>query len=108
MSQNNLRVTSAALLTKPTSSTDSAAFFSSLKQPTCCVVQLRHQPQGVVHQVVLDPAKVRGELIRIGDWAGDEAAGWQYLGNVRVILVLGIATRDSDSRAASVKVAPIG
>lgn len=79
----------------------------SLTEPVCCVVQLVHQQPGVIHQVVLDPAKtkaVAGEiagrtpfLIRIGEWPGDEANGWQYMDNVLVLAVLGRATREENS-----------
>ena len=61
------------------------------------MVQLVHQQPGVVHQVVLDPGKVKGELIRLGEWPGDEARGWQVIGNVAVLAVLGKATRDGDT-----------
>ena len=83
---------------------DAAGFFSTLTEPLCCVVQLRHQQPGVVHQVVLDPAKIKDGLIRIGEWPGDEAAGWQYFGNISVVLVLGKATRDGNT----VTVTPLG
>ena len=72
-----------------------------LSTPICAVVHLSHQMAGVVHQVVLDPAKVKlGEddvvLIRLGDWPGDEARGWQLIGNVRVVAVLGRASVDEN------------
>lgn len=69
----------------------------------CCVVQLRHQAPGVVHQVVLDPAKVKGDLIRLGEWPGDEARGWQVIGNVAVLVVLGKATLDADGKKVTVE-----
>jgi hypothetical protein len=65
-------------------------------------VQLRHQAPGVVHQVVLDPAKIKGELIRIGEWPGDEARGWQVIGNVAVLAVLGRATLSEDGKTVTV------
>lgn len=74
----------------------------SLTEPVCCVVQLKHQPPGVVHQVTLDPAKIKGELIRIGEWPGDEARGWQVIGNVAVLTILGRATRSEDGRTLTV------
>ena len=55
------------------------------------MVQLKHQHAGVVHQVVLDPAKIKEGLIRLGDWPGDEAVGWQFMQNITVLLVLGKA-----------------
>jgi len=73
----------------------------SLTEPVCCVVQLAHQAPGVVHQVVLDPSKTKAVadelagrapfLIRLGDWPGDEARGWQYMDNIAVLVVLGRA-----------------
>ena len=95
---------SAALLhpksPSPPAVSDSAAAFSSfnLTEPVCCVVQLKHQSEGVVHQVTLDPAKIQGELIRIGDWPGDEARGWQHMGNVKVLAVLGRSVRYKDEQ----------
>ena len=73
------------------SSSPSAAESFSPTEPTLCVVQLKHQPQGVVHQVVIDPAKIRDGLIRLGEWPGDEANGWQMMDNIVVLLVLGRA-----------------
>ena len=93
-----------AVLTPRTSSpggADDTAEFS-LTEPTCCVVQLKHQPPGVVHQVVLDPLKVKGELIRIGEWPGDEARGWQLTENITVLTVLGRATLSEDKRTVTV------
>ena len=81
--------------------------YGNLQYPICAVVQLAHQPPGVIHQVVLDPAKtkaVAGEingktpfLIRLGEWPGDQANGWQYIENIAVLAVLGRATRDGNS-----------
>ena len=68
------------------------------------MVQLKHQPQGVVHQVVIDPAKIRDGLIRLGDWPGDEANGWQYVDNLTVLLVLGTVER---VREAEMRVTPV-
>lgn len=84
------------------SSPSSAAEAFSLSEPLCCVVQLAHQPPGVVHQVTLDPAKIKDGLIRIGEWPGDEARGWQHMGNVTVLCVLGRATRSEDGRTLTV------
>ena len=78
---------SAALALSPS---DAAESFP-LDGPTCCVVQIKHQTAGVVHQVVLDPAKIKDGLIRLGEWPGDEAFGWQMMGNIVVLLVLGRA-----------------
>ena len=80
-----------------------AAESFSLTEPTLCVVQLKHQAPGVIHQVVLDPAKMRDGLIRIGEWPGDEAHGWQYMDNVTVLAVLGRAERVN---AAELRVTP--
>ena len=82
-----MSATSAARLS---SSPDAAESFS-LDEPTCCVVQLKTQPPGVVHQVVLDPAKEKGAIIRLGEWPGDEAFGWQIIENVVVLVKLGSA-----------------
>ena len=104
----DLRMTSAALLNSrrtppPTPETASAEFFSSLTEPTCCVIQLRHEREGVVHQVVLDPAKVKdtdyGTIIRLGEWPGDEAAGWKYQSVIAIVAILGRAERGSHNEA---------
>ena len=96
----------------PAPKTASTEFFSSLEQPMCCVIQLRQEREGVVHQVVLDPGKMKrtthSNIIRLGEWCGDEAAGWKYLPDISIVVVLGHATRDSDSLAATVKVTPLG
>ena len=103
-------MTNAAALLRPHSPTpppeaqgDAAATFSPT-EPTCCVVQLRHQAPGVIHQVVLDPAKMKDGLIRLGEWPGDEAHGWQHLENVTVLTILGTATRVS---ATEMQVTPL-
>lgn len=88
--------TAAALLsprTFPPSSEaqgDAAATFS-LTEPMCVVAQIGTQARGVIHQIVLDPAKIKDGLIRLGDWPGDEYVGWQVTGNVTVLVVLGRA-----------------
>ena len=69
---------------------------NQLKEPTCCVVQLATQPRGVIHQVILRPDKVKGQLIRLGETKGDEAAGWQHPDNIQIIEILGIATIHPD------------
>ena len=84
-----------------------------LTHPICAVVQLAHQPPGIIHQVVLDPGKVKavaGEvagrtplLIRLGEWPGDEARGWQYVDNVLVLATLGRASLDDEK---TVRVVP--
>ena len=73
-----------------------------LEEPTVAVIQLRTQPPGVMHQVVLRPDKVKqtmrqcslghahnSAVIRIGETPGDEASGWQFPENVLVVTVLG-------------------
>lgn len=72
-----------------------------LNEPICCVIQLLTQMQGVLHQVVLDPEKVKVEgehtLIRIGEWPGDEARGWVLLPYMQVVCVLGSAKKDGQT-----------
>ena len=92
----------APLRLQPSSSPQDAAESFSLTEPVCCVVQLSHQQPGVIHQVTLDPAKIHGELIRLGEWPGDQAHGWQVIGNVAVLAVLGRATRSEDGRTLTV------
>lgn len=62
-----------------------------ITQPVCAIVKLAHQPAGVFHRVVLDPEKQQGDMLRLGDWPGDEAAGWQMVENLRIVAVLGYA-----------------
>jgi hypothetical protein len=62
--------------------------------PIVAVVQLTTQMQDVLHQVTLRPDKVKGDLIRLGETPGDEANGWQRLGNVVIITVLGRAVEE--------------
>lgn len=85
------------------------------------VVQLRHQPMGVFHQVTLRPDKVKqtmrqcslghhhkSAIIAIGETAGDQAAGWQYPENVHVLAILGTAEpADAESPNGVWKVNPI-
>ena len=87
-------MSSTPLRALPSPSLGAAESFSPT-EPTCCVVQLRHQAPGVIHQVVLDPLKMKDGLIRLGDWPGDEACGWQHLENVVVLTILGTAERVS-------------
>ena len=69
----------------------------SFSEPICAVIHLSHQPHGVVHQVVLDPDKIKATddavLIRLGEWPGDEARGWQLTDNIAVLAVLGRAAQ---------------
>jgi hypothetical protein len=51
---------------------------------------------GVLHQVVLDPAKLKDGLIRLGEWPGDEFRGWKRLEDVQIISVLGRAERNGN------------
>lgn len=75
-----------------------------LDQPYYCIVQLRHQPQGVLHSVILRPDKIsqtmrqcsmghhhRSSVIVLGESPGDQAMGWQYPENIHVVSVLGKA-----------------
>ena len=96
-------MSSAPLRALPSPSSGAAESFSPT-EPTCCVVQLRHQAPGVIHQVVLDPAKMKDGLIRLGDWPGDEAVGWQHLENVTVLVILGRAERVSPTE---IRVTPL-
>ena len=65
----------------------------------CAVVQVATQAPGVLHQVIIDAAKVKRlnagptgmDLIRLGDYPGDEYVGWQRLQNISIIVVLGHA-----------------
>ena len=68
----------------------------SLDQMTVCVVQLSTQQPGILHQVTLDPKKIKNGLIRLGDTAGDEAAGWNWPQNIDVRAILGTAVIDKD------------
>ena len=60
-------------------------------KPIVAVVQLATQPPHVLHQLILRPDKVKGDLIRLGETPGDEANGWLRLGDITVICVLGNA-----------------
>lgn len=75
-----------------------------LDRAYCVVVQLRHQPPGVLHAVILRPDKVKqtmrqcslghphkSAVIVLGETQGDQAAGWQYPENIHVVAVLGTA-----------------
>ena len=59
-----------------------------LKEPTVVILQSRTQEDGVVHQVTLDPSKVRGPFIRLGDTKGDELNGWAFPENLFIYAVL--------------------
>ncbi len=87
---------SAALRTSPSRPEDKTAEPFTPQEPTLCVVQLKHQMPGVVHQVVIDPAKIRYCLIRLGEWPGDEANGWQLCENITVLLVIGTVRRTDE------------
>ena len=97
-------MTSTTPLRALPSSPGVAAEDFSPTEPTCCVVQLRHHHPGVIHQVVLDPAKMKDGLIRLGEWPGDEAHGWQHMGNVVVLTILGRAEKVS---ATEIRVTPL-
>ena len=75
-----------------------------IDQPYFCVIQLRTQTPGVLHSVILRPDKIKktlrqcsmghfheGDVIVLGESAGDQAAGWQYPENIYVVAVLGAA-----------------
>ena len=75
-----------------------------LDRPYFAVLQLRHQPPGVLHACVLRPDKVsqtmrqcslghnhRSAVIVLGETPGDQAAGWQYPENIIVVALLGSA-----------------
>lgn len=79
-----------------------------LDQPYFVVVQLRHQPAGVLHAVILRPDKVKqtmrqcsmghahkSAVIVFGESPGDQAAGWQYPENVYIVAVLGRAVEEN-------------
>ena len=79
-----------------------------LDQPYYCVVQIRHQPPGVLHSVILRPDKItqtmrqcsmghyhRSQVIVIGESPGDQAQGWQYPDNIYVVAILGIAVENN-------------
>lgn len=76
----------------------------ALDQPYYAVIQLRHQPPGVLHSVILRTDKVKetmrqcsmghfhkSAVIVLGESTGDQAAGWQYPENVYIVAVLGKA-----------------
>ena len=76
----------------------------AIDQPYFVIVQLRHQPAGVLHAVILRPDKVKqtmrqcsmghahkSAVIVFGESPGDQAAGWQYPENVYIVAVLGAA-----------------
>ncbi len=68
---------------------------SKLDQSYFCVVQLKTQQIGVIHQVVLRPDKVMAGLIRLGETQGmDEISGWQNPDNIQVLTILGTAKEE--------------
>ena len=72
----------------------------------CAVVHVGTQQPGVLHQVVIDPEKLKGvkgaQIIRLGDYPGDEYCGWQRLDNIDVVEVLGVATYDKEKKCVTV------
>lgn len=75
-----------------------------LDQAYYAVLQLKHQPPGVLHACVIRPDKVsqtmrlcslghnhRSAVIVLGETPGDQATGWQYPESVIVIAILGTA-----------------
>lgn len=75
-----------------------------IDKPYYCIIQLKHQPPGVLHSVILRPDKIKqimrtcslghahkSAVIVLGETPGDQAAGWQYPENIYVIAVLGAA-----------------
>lgn len=97
-----MSTTSVASIPSPQAPGATESF--SPQQPTLCVVQIKHQAPGVIHQCVIDPEKIRDGLIRLGDWPGDEANGWQLTENIVVLLVLGTVERVN---ATEIKVTPL-
>ena len=59
-----------------------------------CVVQLKHQQPGVIHQVTLRPDKIHDGFIRLGETVDDEANGWQYPENIEVLSIIGVAVEN--------------
>ena len=72
------------------------------KEMVCVVAHVASQAPAVFHQFVIDPGKVKGELIRLGDYPGDEYVGWQRLQNIDIIEVLGVATYDQEKKKITV------
>jgi len=68
----------------------------NLDQSYTCVVQLLTQAPGVLHQITLDPNKIKDGLIRLRDTPGDEASGWQYPQNIHTHVILGTAILEND------------
>ena len=76
-----------------------------MKKPTemiCAVIHASTQAPSVLHQVVIDPEKVKGNIIRLGDYPGDEYVGWLNLQHIDVIEVLGVATYDAAAKKVTV------
>ncbi len=93
-----------------------------LDKPYAAVVQLRTQPAGVLHQVILRPDKVKqtmrtcsmghahkSAIIILGESLGDEVFGWQHPENIFIVAVLGAATPKGDTTLKSTQweVAPL-
>ena len=83
-----------------------------LSEPVQAVVHLSHQHPQVIHRVVLDPEKIvqqngRVPIIRIGDYPGDEANGWQYLSAIEGVAILGRVTLTKDAEKTTLNVIPL-
>ena len=80
-----------------------------MKLPTrmsLAIVHLPSQQPSVIHQVVIDPSKIRtlprGDLIRLGDYPGDEAVGWQRIETIELLDTIGAATFDPETKTLTV------
>ncbi len=84
---------------------------ADLDRAYVCVIQLKTQPQYVIHQVTLRPDKVHKSItpiIRLGETQGDEAAGWQYPNSIQIIAILGHSVREpTDGQTEKWKCIPI-
>ena len=82
-----------------------------LEFPLQAVVHLAHQHPQVIHRVVLDPEKVVTQnghsIIRVGEYPGDEANGWQFLSAIDIIAIIGKATATRDGEKVTLTVTPI-
>ena len=87
---------SEALTEKADRRTNGLLDLNDLDKNYSCIIQLRTQTSGVIHQVMLRPDKIKDGLIRLGETPGDEASGWQYPANIIVLSVLGIGTEEKD------------
>ena len=52
------------------------------------------QNPGLLFQVIIDPKKVNGEFIRLGDYGGDELTGWKRWENIDIVHILGTLGED--------------